>query len=57
MEKNKKQHITLSEWMEQMRLLCIKNKHSVKIKYNSEQALALFYIKNELVDSRKLYRI
>lgn len=57
MENNKKPHPTFSEWIEQMRLLCIQNKHSVKIKYNSEQAIALFYIKNKLVDSRKLYRI
>jgi len=40
-----------------MRLLGIQNNHAVKIKYDNVQALALFYVKGQLVDKRKLFRI
>lgn len=45
---------TLGEWIEEMRALCTQNKHTVKIRYNNEQALASFYAKGQLVDNRKL---
>tara|TARA_B110000305_G_scaffold22617_1_gene20682 strand:- start:1737 stop:1910 length:174 start_codon:yes stop_codon:yes gene_type:complete len=48
---------TLEQFVEQMRLLCIQNKHTVKIKYNSEQAIASFYVKGSLVDTRTLFRL
>jgi hypothetical protein len=48
---------TLEQFIEQMRLLCIANKHTVKIKYNSEQAVASFYVKGSLVDTRTLFRL
>jgi len=50
-------HATLAQFIEQMRLLCIQNKHNVKIKYNSEQAIASFYVKGSLVDTRTLFRL
>ena len=50
-------HVSLSEWVEQMRALCIQNKHSVKINYDNEQAVASFYVKGELVDTRRLFRL
>ena len=48
---------TLQQFIEEMRLLCIQNKHTVQIKYNTEQAIASFYVKGALVDSRTLYRL
>lgn len=48
-------HTTLAQFIEQMRQLCIKNKHAVKIKYNREKAIASFYVKNKLVDTRTLF--
>jgi len=48
---------TLEQFIEQMRLLCIENKHTVQIKYNREQAIASFYVKGELVDTRTLFRL
>ena len=50
-------HPTLNEWIEQMRLLCIQNRHTVKIKYNNAQAVASFYVKGEIVDTRTLFRL
>ena len=40
-----------------MRLLCIENKHTVQIQYNREQAIASFYVKGSLVDTRTLFRL
>ena len=48
---------TLNEFIEQMRQLCLKNNHSVNISYNSEMALAKFYLKSDLVAERILYRL
>jgi len=50
-------HTTLTEFIEQMRLLGLQNRQEVKIQYNSEQALAAFYVKGALVDTRKLFRV
>ena len=48
---------TLQQFIEEMRLLCLQNKHTVQIKYNTEQAIASFYVKGALVDTRTLYRL
>ena len=48
---------TLSAWIEQMRMLGMQNKQSVKIKYNNEQAIASFYVKGAHVDTRRLFRL
>ena len=48
---------TLEEFISQMRQLCIQNNHTVKIKYNREQVIASFYVKDELVDTRTLFRL
>jgi hypothetical protein len=50
-------HPTLEQFIEQMRLLCIENKHTVQIQYNREQAIASFYVKGSLVDTRTLFRL
>jgi hypothetical protein len=50
-------HTTLTEFIEQMRLLGLQNRQEVKIQYNSEQARAAFYVKGALVDTRKLFRV
>jgi hypothetical protein len=50
-------HATLDSWIEQMRLLAIERKHSVRIKYDTFQAVALFYVQGQHVESRRLYRI
>ena len=54
---NKNPNPTLQQFIEEMRLLCIQNKHTVQIKYNTDQAIASFYVKGALVDSRTLYRL
>ena len=48
---------TLAQFIEQMRLLCIENKHTVQIQYNREQAIASFYVKGSIVDTRTLFRL
>ena len=48
---------TLEQFIEQMRQLCVLNKHSVRISYTPSMALAKFYAKNELVSERVLYRL
>ena len=50
-------HPTLEQFIEQMRLLCIENKHTVQIQYNRERAIASFYVKGSLVDTRTLFRL
>jgi len=51
---------TLKEFIEQMRLLCIQQKRNVNIQWKretspfgvKEEAIASFYVKGELVDTR-----
>ncbi len=50
-------HATLEQFIEQMRLLGIHNKHNVQIQYNRERAIASFYVKGSLVDTRTLFRL
>ena len=57
MEKIASANPTLEQFIEQMRQLCVLNKHSVRISYTPSMALAKFYAKNELVSERVLYRL
>jgi len=50
-------HATLEQFIQQMHLLGKRNRQAVQIQYNREQAIASFYVKGSLVDTRRLFRI